>query len=261
MSQSDYSKGKMCLLREKYGGIETPAFFEDVKKLESGEPLDYLIGFSEFLGCTINLSFRPLIPRAETEFWVEKAMQEMQNTPLHILDIFSGSGCIGVALLKHLPNAQVDFGEKDSNLVLQIEKNIVLNKIAQERARLFVSDVFTNIQPKKYDYIFANPPYISRERIENVQKSVLDHEPEDALFAPDNGLFFVKKLIAEAPQYLAPNGKLFIEFDSWQKEEIEKLLGCQGEASPHVARLRLDNDSFQKDQYDKYRTVVISCTI
>jgi release factor glutamine methyltransferase len=220
-----------------------------VKRLESGEPIDYLIGFFDFLGCKIDLSFRPLIPRTETEWWIEKAIQNFGHpmSKYKILDIFSGSGCIGIALLKHLPNAHVDFGEKEPAFVAQIEKNITLNNIDPKRAQVFTSDVFSNIPEKKYDYIFANPPYISRKKIEAVQKSVLDHEPDGALFAEDDGLFYIKKLLTEAPQFLAPNGKLFVEFDSWQKEEIEKLVA----PSPFRAE-------FWKDQFDRWRVAVCS---
>lgn len=295
---NNYLKEKEWLLREKYGGQKTDEFLKDMERLESGEPIDYLIGFFDFLGCRIDLSFRPLIPRTETEWWVEQVINiiaegrcpmgvvppsECLETPMipifksgdgagadnglpsvddnprpatenfghpmskiKILDLFAGSGCIGIALLKHLPNATVDFGEKESGFVTQIEKNIALNEV-KERAQVFMSDVFTNIPAKKYDFIFANPPYISRTKIEAVQKSVLDHEPSGALFAEDDGLFYIKKLLTKAPQFLAPNGKLFTEFDSWQKDEIEKLAAL----SPFHAE-------FWKDQFDRWRVIVCS---
>lgn len=249
----NYLKEKEWLLREKYGGQKTDEFLKDMKRLESGEPIDYLIGFFDFLGCRIDLSSRPLIPRTETEWWVEKAIKNLKENFGHpmskykILDLFSGSGCIGIALLKHLPSAEVDFGEKESRFVAQIEKNLVLNDVVPERATVFESDVFANIPQKKYDFTFANPPYISQGKIEAVQKSVLAHEPHGALFAENDGLFYIKKLLIEAPQFLAPNGKLFIEFDSWQKDEIEKL-----------AALSPFHTEFWKDQFDQWRVIVCS---
>lgn len=244
---NNYLKEKEWLLQEKYGGVEASEFRNDMKRLKSGEPIDYLIGFFEFLGCKIDLSFRPLIPRTETEWWVEKAMKNITPEKISILDIFSGSGCIGITLLKHLPNAQVDFGEKEPSFAAQIEKNLIVNEIDLARTRVFTSDVFTDIPKKKYDYIFANPPYLSREKMEVVQKSVLAYEPDGALFAEDNGLLYIKKLLNEAPHFLAPNGKLFVEFDSRQKPEIEKLL----EGSP----LRTE---FWKDQFSRWRVAVFS---
>ncbi len=237
-------KEENWLLNEKYGGKECPEFFEDAKRIEAGEPVDYVIGFTDFLGAKIDLSFRPLIPRQETEFWVEKAIQGMPAKKLRILDLFAGSGCIGISLLKNLPDSTVDFGEKDPELVLQIKKNIAINNIAAERARVFETDVFQNIPKEKYDYIFANPPYISHDKKDQVADSVIKNEPLTALFADDDGLFFIKKLLNESPDFLAPEGKLFIEFDAWQKEKIEELLTktkFQGE--------------FWKDQFNKWRVV------
>lgn len=282
------SKEDLWLLHEKYGGKETPEFFEDIRRIESGEPADYVIGFSTFLGAKIDLSHHPMIPRQETEWWVEKAINTIVATvagrglpavslsnpqphPEHlelppssvstnirtglqtpsgevnILDIFSGSGCIGIALLKNLPDALVDFGEKDPLLVKQIEKNLEINNIEKERANVFETDVFANIPPKKYDFIFANPPYISHDRKHQVARPVIEHEPHLALFADDDGLFFIKKLLDEARNFLTFDGKMFIEFDQWQKEKIEEL----------VKESKFEG-VFWRDQNDKWRVVVLS---
>jgi release factor glutamine methyltransferase len=240
-------KEDLWLLREKYNGKETPEFFEDIRRIESGEPVDYVIGFSMFLGAKIDLSHHPMIPRQETEWWVEKAMESIPFHAINVLDIFAGSGCIGIAILKHFPDAIVDFGEKDPLLIKQIEKNLAINKIAPARAHARETDVFANIPPKKYDFIFANPPYISHDRKYQVARPVMEHEPHLALFADDDGLFFVKKMLKEAPDFLTFDGKLFMEFDQWQKEEIEKL----------VEDSKFEG-VFWKDQYEKWRAAVLS---
>jgi len=251
MEKKEHQKERGWLLREKYNGIETPEFFDDLKRVEEGEPVDYVIGFSDFLGAKIDLGMKPLIPRVDTEHWVEKAIEEIKKsekkTP-KILDIFSGSGCIGIAVLKKIREANVDFTEKDPILVEQIKKNLDINKISFEQADIFESDVFQNVPAKKYDYIFANPPYIAEERKWQVGSSVLDHEPHLALFADDDGLFFIKKLLAEAPGFLVPGGKIWIEFDSWQKEKIEKIL----------PDYEYSDFEFQKDQFEKWRAVAIT---
>ncbi len=248
-----HEKEKSWLLQEKHHGVQTPQFFADVSRIESGEPVDYLIGFSSFLGIKIDLVFRPLIPRTETEWWVDKAIQTvlLPSSPtkkdLRVLDLFSGSGCIGIAVAKNIPKAFVDFGEKNKDFVAQIQKNIEQNELPKNHVHVFMSDVFEKIPRKSYDFIFANPPYIAREKISQVEHSVLRNEPHEALFAEDNGLFFIKKLVKESGEYLSPGGKMFIEFDSCQKEEIEKLL----------ADTDWENE-FWKDQFEKWRVVILT---
>lgn len=239
---------KQWLLDEKYEGIESPEFFEDLKRLHSGTPLAYLIGNIPFLGCVIDLSSKPLIPRTETEFWVNEIIRKYlsDNQPKKVLDIFSGSGCIGIAILKNTSTI-VHFGELQKQNIEQIQKNLDLNKIENNRYEIFQSDIFQNIPENFYDLILANPPYISKERIDTVDDSVLEHEDKKALFADDNGLFYIKKIIRESKKYLAPQGKLVIEFDPWQKDLIKKFLQEEGVYS----------FEFMNDQYDKPRILII----
>ncbi|MCK9352335.1 MAG: HemK family protein methyltransferase [Candidatus Paceibacterota bacterium] len=244
---SNKPKEDLWLLHEKYGGQETPGFFEDLRRIEAGEPVDYVIGFSTFLGAKIDLSYHPLIPRTETEFWVEKAMEHISMGKTEILDMFAGSGCIGIAILKHLKDVSVDFGEKDPLLIKQIEKNIDINNIDFMRAHVYETDVFANIPQKKYDYIFANPPYVSHDRKWQVARPVLEHEPHLAIFTDDDGLFFVKQMLNESPNFLTQDGMLFLEFDQWQKEKIEKL----------VEDSKFEG-VFWRDQYEKWRVAVLT---
>lgn len=272
------TKEARWLLNEKYAGKKTPGYFADLKRLGAGEPLAYVIGWVDFLGCRIDLSprlphgrgqVRPLIPRPETEFWVEKAISTIRTNyhdssdrSIHgssrnrmatgvrgagvkILDLFAGSGCIGVALLKHLPNAMADFGEKDSRLCKQIKKNLALNGISPARARVIKTDVLSGITGT-YDYIFANPPYIDPAKKRTVQSSVLKYEPREALFAKEHGLFFIKKLLAEGEDRLRKGGTMYIEFGQGQKSELEKL-----------ARTYRWSTAFTKDQFGKWRMVKI----
>jgi len=149
------------LLHDKYNGIKTSEFFKDIERLKNGEPIDYIIGFTPFLGCHIDVSQRPLIPRPETEYWVEKAIEEMNRSApdvssmhrdtqlphskssLRCLDLFAGSGCIGIAILNHLPHIQVDFGEKYKKFISQIKKNIAQNNAQPFRAQAIQTDYFS----------------------------------------------------------------------------------------------------------------------
>lgn len=227
--------------KEKYGGKKPPAFFIDKKRLISGEPVDYIIGSKPFLGCDIDLSFKPLIPRPETEYWVERVIETIpKNKKIDVLDIFSGSGCIGIAILKHLPKSQVDFSDKYKRCIKQIEKNIKLNNL-DKRATIIQGNIFSNIN-KKYDYIFANPPYVSHSS-RNVQKSVLDWEPRNAILSKNNGFDLIGKTIIASPNHLKEGGTVFIEHDPHQKQEIHQTVGA----------LQYKKIISYKDQYKKYR--------
>ena len=247
---NDLTREKAWLLREKYSGIESPEYFLDLKKLYNGEPVDYLIGYTPFLGCRIDLSERTLIPRTETEYWVSEAVNELRTAtekqPLRCLDIFSGSGCIGTAVLAQLPHTIVDFADIDEGAVRQIKKNLVLNNIDPVRYRVFQSNIFSDIPKGTYDVIFANPPYIAKENKYRVEESVLSHEPHHALFAANDGLLYIETLLKESKNWLNPGGRIYIEHDDMQKPDIERLIkkyAVQG--------------TFHKDQFGSWRTVLI----
>ena len=233
------------VLKEKYGGRLDKRIKADMGRIIKGEPIDYVIGFRNFLGCKIDLSYRPLVPRVETEFWADKMIEEIRKAkkgPIKCLDLFSGSGCIGIAASKHLKNSKVDFAEIEKKFLKQISKNLQLNNISLRRIKLIQTDVFRNIR-NRYDYIFANPPYIAEKRKNEVQPEVLKYEPRKSIFAGKDGLFYIKKLLEQGGKYLKENGKMYIEFSPEQKKKIEELLGQN----------RWQNYQFYKDQYKRWR--------
>ena len=244
------------LLKEKYNNKQMPQFKKDVERLGKGEPVDYVIGFTEFLGCKIDLSKKTLIPRPETGFWVEQVIEEIKKDKrkdIRYLDIFAGSGCIGIAVIKNLllvrrsfSKGGCDFADKEINAIKQIKINCKLNGIDKKRYKIIQSDVFKNIK-RKYDYIFANPPYIPTTRKNKIQKSVLKYEPKQALFGGKDGLFLINKFLREAQIHLNKKGEIFMEFDYVQKKEIEKLL----------KKYKYNSWEFKKDQYNRWRWVVI----
>ena len=242
------------LLKEKYSGVESDEFRADVARLEAGEPVAYVIGFSTFLGCHIDLSRHTLIPRTETEYWVEKALGEIEiahgkEASLRILDVFSGSGCIGISTLKHFPNAKVDFAELEPNALEEIRINLDLNGIDPSRYEIFRSDVFDGIPAeKKYDVIFANPPYIAEaDKETRVDRAVLDHEPHSALFAEENGFALIEKFFRQAKGFLVPGGSIYLECDDIQKEQVEKIIVSSG----------FTMHTFNKDQFGLWRWVSV----
>jgi release factor glutamine methyltransferase len=199
---------------------------------------EYEDGCVYFLGNKIDLSFKPLIPRQETEYWVGETLKEIPSSS-KCLDLFSGSGCIGVSLLKKGINC--DFGEVDDNFIKQIEKNT-----EGFDCKIIKTDIFSNIN-NKYDYILANPPYVELDRIDEVGEDTLKQEPHIALFSGSDGLDIIRVLVKEAKDYLNKDGKLVFEFDKDQKQEIEKI----------IKENNYSRFDFFKDQFDEYRFVVI----
>lgn len=219
------------------------------KKRKLKSPLQYKKGFIKFLGCRINLSKKPFIPRIETEYWVGEAIREskIKNRKSRILDIFAGSGCIGIAALKQIKNSYVDFADDDRKSIEQIKMNLKLNKVSPKRYKIYKSDLFRNLKDRTYNIIFANPPYVAEDRVNEVQKSVLEYEPKKALFSGKKGLNHIKRFLKEAKRFLRQEGIIYLEFDLRQKKEIEKILEKNGYESYKIF----------KDQFKKYRWLKI----
>ena len=260
------------LLKEKYGGEKSEAFFADCKRLAAGEPLAHIIGWVPFLGCNIYLSadseFDPpipssrrhrefpsgdetgikakqfaLIPRPETEYWTEQAIASIKalsprqdlGSPLglasgnvSILDLCAGSGCIGVAVAKYVPNAHVHLAELDARHLPTIKKNLTENTIIydSEKYSVFQSDLFANIS-ETYDMILSNPPYID-PALDRTESSVKDHEPHHALYGGEGGLELIEHIIAAAPKFLNQNGQLWLEHEPEQAAAIQLLATKHG---------------------------------
>lgn len=206
-------------------------------------PEEYIKGYKYFLGIKIDLSLRPLIPRDETEYWVSSILKEIKKGA-KCLDLFSGSGCIGVSVLKNIEDSCVDFGEIEDKFIEQIKIN--LNGFNKNRYRIIKTDIFLNIK-NKYDYILANPPYVAEERIKEVGEDVLEFEPHVALFSGKKGMNAIIELINKGFNYLNENGLLVVEHDESQKEAIEEL----------ILKNKYSRFEFCKDQFDHYRFVKI----
>lgn len=238
------------LLKEKYNNKPTKQFYKDIERLKLQEPIDYVIGFKDFLGCKIDLSKKVLIPRVETEYWVDYIVRQNNLNNCKILDIFAGSGCIGMGVLKN-NKVKVVFADNDNNAILQIKKNLKINFKKQhpdilENVRVIKSDIFEKIKGK-YNFILANPPYIPTKNKNKIDKSTLKYEPQKALFGRGDGLFYIKKFLKQAKNHLLENGKIYMEFDSLQKIKIEKLIKLLNYKKYH----------FYKDQFNSWRWVEI----
>ena len=208
-------------------------------------PSEYQKGFVWFLNCKIDLSQRVFIPRPETEFWVKKVIVKVKSKKdkVKVLDIFSGSGCIGIAILKNIKKSEVHFVDIDKNALKQIKINLRLNKVDEKKCQIYNSDLFQKLEGQKYDFILANPPYVAEKRLSEVENSVLEYEPQNAILAGKEGLKYIKRFFREAKKFLKEKGLIYLEFDPGQKKEIENIL----------IKEDYQDFNFFKDQFGKYR--------
>lgn len=195
---------------------------------DTDEPLAYVIGWQPFLGLKIFLDSHPLIPRPETEWWVEQLFMHVgpPRSYMCFLDLCAGSGAIGCAALAKLPNAQVYFGEIDPAHEATILKNIRENNLDERRASVRIGNLFEPFGDMKFDVIAANPPYIPVNR--TLPASVADYEPSRALYAGADGLDFIRRIAAELPKRLNKGGVTWIECDSPTAETVRALFEAQG---------------------------------
>ncbi|MHB8860273.1 MAG: HemK/PrmC family methyltransferase [Minisyncoccota bacterium] len=244
-AEASKDKDERWLLEEKFGGQETEEFERDKKRLAAGEPLGFVIGWQPFLGLKIYLDSKPLIPRTETEWWVEQLLKVRTSDVLTFLDLCAGSGAIGCAALARLPAASVSFGEIDPTHEATISKNIRGNDLDASRADVRIGDLFEPFGNMQFDLIAANPPYIPSGR--TLEASVADYEPSLALFSGDDGLDVIRRIALELPKRLAPGGVAWIECDSAHAAAACALFADQGlKAEIHT------------DQYGKPRVIVVS---
>ena len=194
-----------------------------LKELESGIPVQYIVGNTNFYGYDFKVNRNTLIPRFETELLVEKTYNYIKKyfnkDNIKILDIGTGSGCIAITLNKLLDDSDVT-GVDISSEALEVAKE---NNISNNTNVKFIeSDIFSNVSDK-YDVIISNPPYISYDDIE-VMDIVKNNEPHLALYAKDNGLYFYDKIIKDSSKYL--NDKFIMAFEIGYKQgkDITKIV-------------------------------------
>lgn len=182
------------------------------------EPLQYILGETEFYGYKIIVSNSVLIPRSETELLVEKIIHE-EKSGTRILDIGTGSGAIVIALAKNLETEYIDAVDI-SKIVLKIaQQNADLNNV---EINFFQSDIFENVT-NKYDLIISNPPYISQAEYEQLPVEIKGYEPKSALQAENNGLYFYEKILQNAKEHLTKSGKIYFEIGYDQAEKIIEI--------------------------------------
>lgn len=188
-----------------------------VKKRLRHIPLQLIIGHSEFCGIKIIESKNTLTPRPETEVLVEKVAQNSKSKK--ILDMCTGSGCIGLAL-KNVGFEDVTLADVSKKALSMARKNAKLNKLD---VKILRSNMFESVT-STYDIIVSNPPYIPSDEIATLDKEVKKFDPKCALDGGQDGLKFYRIISNIAPQFLTRTGKIYLEIGKGQENDVVKLL-------------------------------------
>jgi len=228
---------------EKYykGNIE-----EAKRRLESGEPIQYIVGNTNFYGNTIYVNPHVLIPRFETEELIEKTVQRIKrqfDQKIDILDLCTGSGCIAITLDKQL-DAHIDASDISKEA---LDVAIHNNEINQTHVHFIQSDIFEHIE-KKYDVIISNPPYISVS--DEIMDIVKNYEPHLALYAKHDGLYFYEEIFKSCSSYLKDNFLLAFEIGDQQGQALTKM------ATFHFPNCQIE---IEKDLQGRDRFLFITC--
>ena len=207
------------------------AFREMVRRRAEGTPVAYLVGYKEFYSEKFEVNPDVLIPRPETEHLViealdrAKVMQEQApDKHLHIADVGTGSGIVALTLAREIATAQVDAIDV-SEAALEIAKRNAVNLgIDEKRVRFLRSDLLEACEPEsKYDLIVSNPPYVSEAEYNELETTVREFEPKQALVAGPKGSEVIHRLIAQSQHRLAPQGWLIFEFSPMLEDEIKHI--------------------------------------
>jgi len=194
-----------------------------VRRRAQREPVQYILGETEWFGMKLKIDRRALIPRPETERLAELVTELMTVAPARILDLGTGSGALALGLAKHWPEAQVVALDRSSEALALAGENAV-SLALDTRINFVESDWFSALPSgERFELIVANPPYLSEEETAAAEPEVHAHEPRSALVSPEHGIADLKKIVTGAPQFLNAGGLLALETGVAHHVELVKL--------------------------------------
>ena len=217
----DWSKTELVMqYRNVMPVSELKQFERDFEEFLKGLPMQQIIGHEWFYNRKFKVTEDTLIPRPETEEWLEQVLTDLPQEPLSIVDIGTGTGIIGLTVKLERP--------ADDVTITDISKEAL--DVAKENAQVLgaeitaeLGDLFDPLVGKKFDVIISNPPYISEDEINVMDQSVLDYEPKSALFADEDGLAIYKRMAESIEKYLKPNGRIYLEIGYQQGDSVSRL--------------------------------------
>lgn len=197
-----------------------------INQINFNKPIQYIIGKVNFMGFDFEVTPDVLIPRSDTEVSVLQVIELIGNKECLILDMCTGSGCIGISILQKCLNSKTVMVDLSDKALLVAQKNAYLNKVNM-RSDFIQSDFFENIDDiylNKFDVIISNPPYITSSDINELDPKVKDYEPRLALDGGEDGLIAYRNISSKAGLYLKQNGILVFEVGYNQAEDVAKIM-------------------------------------
>lgn len=205
---------------------EMASFRELIIRRRQGIPLQYILGEAEFMGFTLRVDGRALIPRPETEELVELIVRELDSrNKWEILELGTGSGAIAIALAKSLSRSRITATDISGETLELAEENAARNGVRE--ITFLKSDWFAAVEGP-FDLIVANPPYVGREEMERLPREVREHEPQQAWDGGKEGIEALRKIIMGATTYLRPNGRLYLEIGAAQARQVQQIALATG---------------------------------
>lgn len=212
------------LLNKKLTEEEQKKFFNYIELRKKHIPIAYITGIKEFFGLNFFVSPAVLIPRNDSELIIEIALKIYQNREkkYYILDLGTGSACLIITLLTLFKNSfglAIDISQE---ALLVAQKNLIYHKL-ENRLKLKINNWLDNLPNQKFDLIISNPPYISINEKNLMAKETLEHEPQIALFANDNGIEAYNKIAIYSQKYLTKDGNLLLEIGYNQENIVKEI--------------------------------------
>ncbi len=208
---------------------------EHIRRRAAGEPVQYILGHTEFYGRPFRVTPAVLIPRPETEVLVERVLERIEGIQDPIVaDIGTGSGVIAVTIAAERPDARVAATDISPDALAIARENAEANQCA-DRTDFVEGDLlapFQNAQSAsaassatapRFHAIVSNPPYVADSDRDTLQREVRDHEPGEALFAGPDGLAIIRRIVASAPEHTLPGGLVAMEVGAGQAQAVESL--------------------------------------
>jgi len=214
--------------------IELDRYRELLRRRRSGEPNAYLLGQREFYGLPLRVDSRVLIPRPDTETLVEVALERSRprSAQGRALDLCTGSGCVAIAFAHHRWGWQVT-GVDVSEAALQVAEQNALRVGTIIGVAWLQSDLFSSLQPQRFDLITGNPPYIPSAEVLRLETTIREFEPRIALDGGPEGLDITRRIVTEAPSWLDTDGILALEIGFDQASVVRELLIARGYVDIH----------------------------